>query len=743
MPGAAAKDITPQKWALLPLSLLMLAAFLARSIGFELAFLDDGSFVYGSPDAFYHARRAFYSFSHFPSFLIRDPCINYPDGAVITHPPLHDWLIALVSRAFGEDARSFHRVSAWVPVCLGTLTLLPIERLGRRLAGPMVGLGAAAIYAFMPVAISYSRVGEIDHHAAAGLLGAVLLSIYVALLDDDESPRAVHFRFVAVSLSRACLLLVWSGSLLYLIPGELAIVLVATLRNQRRLLIGQAWSSLATIALVAPFVFLTGEPAGGPFSTTELSRFHLLAYAGCGLLCMVWLWIPAWLALPSLRSRAVALALLVIAIAGLSLAIPGMRDSIGSGLSFIGKSDGYTETVIEQLPLFYEQGAIRRRAGERRMGYYAYLISLVPLIYVRQPRRPALRAGNSLLFGWSLLFGYLAFEQVRYANDYAAAGCVGFALILAWLHEGLTKRRFNRTLASLGVVMLALLLYWPAIRLQFIPTIGETLRHLRGQSSGPDRGLHTIGGSQLRFAQQVARMTPDAGCADALETPSYGILAHPSLGHALHYVAQRATPADPFGPYIGRENFAAVSKFLSTESEEEAVAIAQKLRTPYVATAQISQVDRPTWVSERLQWEDGSAREGLRHLGHFRLIAEGPRGGTPISAGLEPSYMRAMPYKLFELVEGAVLELKAAPGTTVTARIRLHSSEGRRFTFKASGVSAADGRAQLRVPYATSADQATRPAGRYLVRAGDRSWRVSVPEAAVRSGRIIIVGDSS
>jgi asparagine N-glycosylation enzyme membrane subunit Stt3 len=578
------------------LPLLMVCAFLTRSIGYELAFLDDGAFVYGSPDAFYHARRAFYTFSNFPSFLIRDPCINYPDGAVITHPPLYDWLIAAITRSFGSDVATFHRVTAWIPVFLGTLTLIPIQRLGRRIGGTGVGLGAAAIYAFMPIAISYARVGEIDHHAAAGLIGAILLALFVALLDADASTRATVRSFVALSLARGAILLVWSGSLLYLVPGEVALVIVAVLRNQRQLLIGQTLSCLATVLFVLPFVLMIGEPAGGHYSTTELSRFHLLAYAAGALLCSGWLLLQRSLDLASSRARLLGLLALIAAIAGASLLLPGLRDAIGSGLSFLGKSDGYTETVLEQLPLFHEQGAITRHAGERRMGYYAYLVSLVPLVYLRRPRRPGLRAAHLLLFAWSMLFGYLAIEQVRYAHDYAAAGCVGFALILAWLRELAIERWGNERAATIAVCALGIFLFAPAIRLQLIPTVNETLQHRFGPASDVDRALYTIDGTQLRFAQRVARATPDSGCAEAKAPPPYGILAHPSLGHVLHYVAQRATPADPFGPYIGRENFDAVGRFITTDSEETAIAIANRLGTPYVATAYLGQIEDPIWI---------------------------------------------------------------------------------------------------------------------------------------------------
>ena len=82
----------------------------------------------------------------------------------------------------------------------------------------------------------------------------------------------------------------------------------------------------------------------------------------------------------------------------------------------------------------------------------------------------------------------------------------------------------------------------------------------------------SIGGTQLRFAEAVRAVTPESpGCDTSDEVPRYGILAHPAIGHVLHYVAHRATPADPLGPYIGRENFQRVLRFHRVESEFEAL----------------------------------------------------------------------------------------------------------------------------------------------------------------------------
>jgi hypothetical protein len=202
----------------------------------------------------------------------------------------------------------------------------------------------------------------------------------------------------------------------------------------------------------------------------------------------------------------------------------------------------------------------------------------------------------------------------------------------------------------------------------------------------------------------------------------------------LHYVANRATPADPFGPYIGRENFQRVLRFHRAETESEAVAIALELRTPYVVTVDAVFEGSVGSVAERLQRFDGRARGGLPHLERFRLVTEGPRGGVPVRAAFEARQRSVAPHKLFEIVRGAVLEVPTEPGQKVRAEVRLSTPAGRRFSFRAEATADERGFAHLRVPYANDAQLPTRTLGPYLVHAGERSWQVHVPDAAVLDG---------
>jgi dolichyl-diphosphooligosaccharide--protein glycosyltransferase len=713
-------------------------ALAARAIGFERVFLDDGRVVFAFGDAFYHARRALWSFLHFPRVLFFDACLNFPDGAFVPHPPLLDWAVAAAARATGSSRAHFEAVAAWSPALLGAAGVVPVAVLGRALRSWGVGLGAAAIYALLPSAINYSRVGNADHHAAAGLLGAALLALYALALDERTRGRRVAAVFAGLCVVRAGMLGVWTGSLLYLAPGEAGLFLASAALRRRDLLGAQAWSAGATAALVAPLVWLAPVAGGGPWSATELSRLHVLAFVVVAALAGGVLALER--ARPA-RSGAVALvraAGLALGLGAALLLVPGVRAGLLPAFAFLARRDAYTELVMEQLPLFYEQGRLTLGAAEQRLAGFAYLVPFVPLVYATLPGAGAVRARAWLLAGWSAIFGLLALQQLRYANDWAAAGAVGAALLLARGCDALLGRGVGPAAARRLAVAAGVILWLPALPRYFVPLAEPTLAYLRGELAGVDRALLSIEGTQQRFAETVAATTPGPGC-DAATGPAYGILAHPAMGHALHWAASRATPADPFGPYIGRENYLAVRRFFETASEAEGLALAERLRTPFVLTAEEGGASVASLV-QRLHREDGSASDAQPHVEQLRLVAEGPRGGVPMSVAFETQVRATPPYKLWAVVAGALLEVSAAPGEAVRARLPLTTPTGRRFVFEARGAAGADGVARLRVPYPSAPGGPVRARGAWRVRAGEKAWAVAVSERAVATGERIGVG---
>jgi hypothetical protein len=144
-------------------------------------------------------------------------------------------------------------------------------------------------------------------------------------------------------------------------------------------------------------------------------------------------------------------------------------------------------------------------------------------------------------------------------------------------------------------------------------------------------------------------------------------------------------------------------------------------------------------VAARLQRHDGAGPG--RRLRHFRLVTEGPAGGRPLGDLFGfPRPADVVPYKLFEIVPGAVLEVRGAPGAPVLASVEVRTPTGRRFEYEAQASVADDGVARLRVPYATAASATpTRALGPWRVAVDGAEFAVDVSEADVLEGRSVPV----
>jgi hypothetical protein len=246
------------------------------------------------------------------------------------------------------------------------------------------------------------------------------------------------------------------------------------------------------------------------------------------------------------------------------------------------------------------------------------------------------------------------------------------------------------------------------------------------------------------FAETIRAVTPETrGYLDASLVPEYGLLALPTFGHSLLWAARRPVSANNLGPYLDAAKFEAAERFFRTTSREEALAIAHGLGARYVLSAARGGL-RPDQLAHHLQRGDGSARPGAAHLERFRLVAEGPRGGRPLRLMFPRGVpARGLPYKLFEVVEGAVIEVPAAPGAWVCAELPLETGVGRALRFRATPRGDADGRARLRVPHPTerpAAPEAVRATGPWRVASPSGLFPVRVREEDVRSGARIALG---
>jgi hypothetical protein len=374
-------------------------------------------------------------------------------------------------------------------------------------------------------------------------------------------------------------------------------------------------------------------------------------------------------------------------------------------------------------------------------GLLGYAIPLLPFGVVWAVPRER-RAIAWVVAGWCLGFGALALVQRRYGNDLGPAAAVGFALVIGEVARRLC-RRFERVpvfAMAVGIAVVLLIPAWVGV----IPKLSSGLQSLAGDRSG-DPALRTVAGSLTRFLSQVRRVTPEtAGYFDPRQTPEYGVVAHANFGHAIQNVARRPTPTDPFWAFIGRENWNDAFALLGARTEPQAFDLARRLRARYVMTH--SSAD-PASFEGWLHHADGRAVDGWPASRHFRLVAEGPVGGVHFARSFQLEGRRiggpgTPPYKLFEVVEGAIIEVRGAPGEDVVASLRLTTPSRRPIEFEVRASTDSQGVARLRVPHPTRAPPdafGARASGPYRVAIGDRVVAAVVTEEAVRLGSVVVV----
>ncbi len=719
-----------------------------RSVGFEGTFVRaprGGTVVaLALDDAQYHARRARYSFEHFPGVLAFDSYLNFPEGAWVPWPPLYDLALAAAAKALGADRGGLEHVLAWAPVVLALLTALAVFVVARQLAGPATALAAVAFFALLPVAVQYASLGDPDHHAAVSLVATLLLLGHTASLASRPGSRAAGGWQALLVASRVAMLLTWHGSILYVVLAEGLGVTIAAASDRRDLLGWQAAGCALAAALASLALRLPHSAGGGSFSAVELSWLQpavLLAFAAVAAVARGWL---AW---RSRRGRATTRAqrVGVVSLAGLAAGIGVVflaRESLATAFDYATRAEPFIGFNYETQPLWSDFSL--------PLGLYgaaAWLLPGVPLAVLLQARRSppgsGRRAAALYLTGWIVFLGVLAVSNARYGSDLAPAASVGLALGLAFA-VGTVARRWPRAAApARGLAALAIpLLFWGYLA-ELAPHAWRSLAVLRGYEvivKRPGLGLNQ---SVHAFVNALREATPEtAGYEDPSVRPAYGIITPPTLGFIVNALGRRPTPAGNFGPYVGRDGLHATNRFYLAKDEEAGLAEAKALRARFVVTTDEGRA--PATLLHRLHRGDGSATDVRSALGRFRLVTEAPAQGVPLGAlrGVAKPFVPA-PYKLFEIVEGAVLVVpRQPPGSEVLAEVEIETPTGRTFPWRTRARADAAGTARLRVPYATVATAATpaaRPRGPYRVRAGAAEWRVPVREEDLAAGREVPV----
>ncbi len=723
----------PRLRAVLPWLALFAAVVALRAVRFGTVFGESGTHTPYAADEFYHLRRIWFSVVNFPASLDFDLYMNHPVGAKPIWPPFFDWGVAALARVLvgGEDQRAVEVVAAWVPPVLGGLSVLASVALIRRLHSAAAGWVTGVLLAVLPAHIELSRLGEVDHHVAVGLLATLLVGSGAGLAAADT--RASRWAALRTGGLAGAAILLWPGALLHVAVVEGFLLAQLLLERERGEAIARA-RSLALLHAVAALVllpFCIGQawPQFGTYSPQVLSRFQPLWFGAAAAAFAV---ASAWWAgsrVGETRRQRLGSGLLVATLgAGLALVgVPGLTKSVGEAAGWFG-GESFLQFVAETQPLFFPRGpafAPRLAYGQFTWLLWAYPIGLATLFWGAWRRR---RSDALLVLTASCVASIAVLAQFRF-RDVAALGfawVMGPALVEAG--RALGRRTRAPRAVRVGVIVVGLLVAaLPGLR----RAEGDLHASLAG--SPPRRSAEIWLRRALReLGLWVRENTPPTqGYLDPTLRPGYGVLSAWGYGHLLRYTAERPMVQDNFGPWGGREGSAAARRYYAMQDEDAAAALAERMGARYVVatiTGSGQGGSRPGSLARRLvpvRRDDGVlARRGPPFERHRLLYVADDGGWRPLQGGalLAPA--------LYEIVAGARVRGMAPAGVAhVVFELTLAVPVRERFHYRAQAPVAADGSYEIRLPIPSEAG--------YQVTAGGQVASLRISERDVREGRLV------
>ncbi len=698
-------------------------------------------------DEFYHLRRIWYSFRHFPDTLSHDPYVNYPVGGEIVLAPGFDLAVAGLAKVLlrTSDQAAVEAVAAWVPAVLGALAAVATAAIAARVFSATAGVIAGVLLAVLPGHYHYSQVGYVDHHVAVSLELALLVTVALVVARRPAGRSWISLALL-LGMGSAAFLLTWPGALLHvaLLQG-LAIVWMIGARSAE-IAGARAWhlalaQGSAALAL-APQTLDRGWSQFGSFSPLVLSSFQPLWFAttaiSCALLAGLWTRTrkgrqrgQRWLGAAGVGLVALAMAL---------VAVPDLASSLRVAAGwFVEGEENFLSGISEIKPLFDPAARSGNLDAETHLTrlIYVYPLALVWLI-VRAVR--SRRSDLWLVAGIAAVHYGLVLTQIRFLNSFAISYVIVWGGALAALLQFARPRTEARPWPiRAGVLALAVVLALFALQ----PSARFMGPLLSIAWEGPDGAPPTRRFVRTQAYHSAATWLRDhspttEGYLDPTRQPQYGVLAIWDMGHLIRYVAERPLVMDNFGVYAGREQFLAGLRYFGADREDEALRVAGQLGVRYVLVDRrgsgLGRDQGPDSMTGRLYQPrggrgagDGQSQRVLPPLQRHRLIME-----TSLA---RPPFPHVM---IYEIVAGARIEGSAAPGEVVQLRLPIRSNmRAAPFSYRTRSVADDDGRYRFAVPYPTGAAAPIRTGARYLLRCGGESAAVVVSEASVADGATI------
>ncbi|MEE9166824.1 MAG: hypothetical protein V3U24_05100 [Candidatus Neomarinimicrobiota bacterium] len=709
----------------LPYFLIILVVTLGLRIApyYKSTFTDKGPLI-RDPDASYHLRRVELIVQNFPSIPLFDSYINHPHGAHIIWPPLYDLFLAALWSIISLVPGFFSplQLLVFIPPLLMVVTCGVIYRMGLRLwpKRKWLACGAALIPALLPTTISYSYLGQLDHHAAEFLVMILFLdslSRALARVTENRDLRKTIRVSLLPGLYLGLGLLVQHG--LLFLEALIFLTLLAIYWKERKDVwgLGIAINAIACIVILPLGIFSHFQ--GVPLAHTHFGGFQPWVVAEATLFyTTLWLIMSRAKLSGKYRTSIISASVMMTLVVGVYL----WRETVAGAQYVLGAWSGWQSHIGESQSLL--SLPLSDVASQVSM-QISWLVLILPVGWWLLYRQRRL-----LLLVATLMFVVMGSLQMRYLPYLALLLGLMVALAVEYLMD-----RWGKAVTGPVLALVISAGYYPSIQ-----GIGEKdiTYNLLTQ-------LHPV-------LEWLRSNTPPTSHYENPTTPAeYGVLAEWSLGHYIQYYGHRPALADNFGEHAS--DLRRLREFFLARNNKTAWKILDENKVRYVLTrdlvgtfqsvVQENQVEQyvtgaslrgksmrrinfspemfPT-VLYRLTWRYGGAvmdRRGTYHppLERLRLVAESPGKDEQTEGGPEIALV-----KLYEYVPGCQVEVSGLPSSgDVMIQGIVHTPYERWFPYIQLARSDSRGNLALTVPYSTDKDKGIPYIDRYTLRSGEES----------------------
>ncbi len=217
------------RWAWVTLAgLMVLMVGLRIFPGWFHLVRSDEEFRLPDPDAYYHFRQAAYSLEHFPQLLRWDDFSFYPAVLRNDAAGLYDLALAGLAKIVALSGMAPRRALWWVcllfpPLC-ATAIMPFVYVLVRRHGTVVTGLFMALWYVLLPgLTLAHVTLGICDHHVVEMLFGVLCIFLLQRLVARERERATAWWRPAwGAALPLAVLQFTWLGGPLFLIIFGLA-----------------------------------------------------------------------------------------------------------------------------------------------------------------------------------------------------------------------------------------------------------------------------------------------------------------------------------------------------------------------------------------------------------------------------------------------------------------------------------------------------------------------------------------